>query len=1039
MLQSNLAFIKYLKLSAFGLILFIQNSALAQKTAIYEDESRIYQRAIELFDKEKYAAAQKHFNMFTDKSKDEVYVVNAKYYAATCAMELANNDAPKLLSSIIKNYPQYDKAVLAKYQLARHYYRNKDYKKAAVSLVDFDDAYLDDNQQLEYYFIKGFCNFKIENFDESQKAFKRIKDPKTKYYEAVNYYYGYVCYRQANYDEALEHFGRVKNNKTFGPLSNVYVAQIYFAKKDYSQVIKYCDTITNKDVAIDVAGMLGQSHYIQKNYDKALPYLIKYMNEAPAIPSRNDFYRLAYSFKVNKQYDKAIENFLKVAEEKDTLTQYSFFQLAESYLAVDKKNNARTAFSKCLTLGFITKLNEEALFNNAKLSYEISTNSNALTSLTSFIETYPKSPYITEAKSLISNLLLTSKNYKEAIKILESIDDKDDKDLNNLQKIYYYRAEELYLQNDYKMAAEYFSKVIAGGKYNLQMIGLSHFWLAEIAYKENDFNGATTQFKKAQQVEDLKTTRFYTTSFYSLGYAYLKANDYKNAIESFKKYAELDVKMSNPDIYTDAVTRTADCYFAEGSYAKSIEYYSLVVNKDLNGSDYCLFQKAMIQGVIKKSNDKINTLGLLIERYPKSIFIDDALFERADEQLKSGNLQDALKGFNNIIDNYPRSTFIRKAFLNKGLTLFNLAKDEDAIATMKILSTNYTNSDESRQGLVVLKNILVSKGESETYFDFIKSLPNIIESASSQDSLTYQSAFNNYKAAVEYFSKKDFTSATRDFTKASKGFGNYLNRFAGGYFTAKAYYYKAESDNALKAYDDALVGYEYTANAIRSDFTERSTRQTAVIYYLRKNYEKAFEYYAALERIAGNKDNLQLSLLGQLRAAMIMNKMDTATQVSFRYVNSGIATKEGLSDAKLNIARFYMVRNKPDSAWADFQYLLKENKEKAIGAEANYNIALIQYLRKDYKSSTKTIFELNDNFGNYEYWVAKAFILLADNYVAQKDYFQAKATLQSIIDEYSKDDLKIIALEKLKKIEEDEAKGKLEQKKKVDERIKSRD
>ncbi|MFZ4798036.1 MAG: tetratricopeptide repeat protein, partial [Bacteroidia bacterium] len=210
-------------------------------------------------------------------------------------------------------------------------------------------------------------------------------------------------------------------------------------------------------------------------------------------------------------------------------------------------------------------------------------------------------------------------------------------------------------------------------------------------------------------------------------------------------------------------------------------------------------------------------------------------------------------------------------------------------------------------------------------------------------------------------------------------------------------------------------------------------------YFLRKNYEKAFEYYAALERIAGNKDNLQLSLLGQLRASMIMGQMDTATQVSFRYVNSGIATKEGLSDAKLNIARFYMQRNKPDSAWADFNYLLKENKEKPIGAEANYNIALIQYLRKDYKASSKTIFELNDNFSKYEFWVAKAFILLSDVYVAQKDYFQAKATLQSVIDEYSKDDLKIIALEKLKKIEDDEAKGKLEQKKKVDERIKSRD
>jgi TolA-binding protein len=366
-------------------------------------------------------------------------------------------------------------------------------------------------------------------------------------------------------------------------------------------------------------------------------------------------------------------------------------------------------------------------------------------------------------------------------------------------------------------------------------------------------------------------------------------------------------------------------------------------------------------------------------------------------------------------------------------------KDDEALNTMKTLATTYANTDEARQGLVVLKQILVSKGESDLYFDFIKAIPNFVESASSQDSLTYQSAFNNYKAGLDNYAKKDFTSSNNDFAKASKGFGNYLNRFAGGYFTAKAYYYKAESDNVLKAYDDALVGYEYTANAIRSDFTERSTRQTAVIYFLRKNYDKAFEYYAALERIAGNKDNLQLSLLGQLRASMIMGKMDTATQVSFRYVNSGIATKEGLSDAKINIARFYMLRNKPDSAWADFNYLLKENKEKAIGAEANYNIALIQYLRKDYKACNKTIFELNDNFSKYEFWVAKAFILLSDVYVAQKDYFQAKATLQSVIDEYSKDDLKTIAQEKLKLIEEEEAKGKLEQKKKVDERIKSRD
>ena len=37
---------------------------------------------------------------------------------------------------------------------------------------------------------------------------------------------------------------------------------------------------------------------------------------------------------------------------------------------------------------------------------------------------------------------------------------------------------------------------------------------------------------------------------------------------------------------------------------------------------------------------------------------------------------------------------------------------------------------------------------------------------------------------------------------------------------------------------------------------------------------------------------------------------------------------------------------------------------------------------------------------NYDYWVAKGFILLADNYVALKDNVQAIATLKSVQDNY---------------------------------------
>ena len=40
---------------------------------------------------------------------------------------------------------------------------------------------------------------------------------------------------------------------------------------------------------------------------------------------------------------------------------------------------------------------------------------------------------------------------------------------------------------------------------------------------------------------------------------------------------------------------------------------------------------------------------------------------------------------------------------------------------------------------------------------------------------------------------------------------------------------------------------------------------------------------------------------------------------------------------------------------------------------------------------------------SYDYWIAKGFILLGDNYLAQRDTFQAKETYKSIVDNYQKE------------------------------------
>ena len=93
-------------------------------------------------------------------------------------------------------------------------------------------------------------------------------------------------------------------------------------------------------------------------------------------------------------------------------------------------------------------------------------------------------------------------------------------------------------------------------------------------------------------------------------------------------------------------------------------------------------------------------------------------------------------------------------------------------------------------------------------------------------------------------------------------------------------------------------------------------------------------------------------------------------------------------------------------------------------AESKYYLAMIEFRLSNYKESQKLIFEIQNQVPSYDYWIAKGFILLGDNYLAQRDTFQAKETYKSIVDNYQKessdpDDLKAIAQEKLGALEKD--------------------
>ena len=91
------------------------------------------------------------------------------------------------------------------------------------------------------------------------------------------------------------------------------------------------------------------------------------------------------------------------------------------------------------------------------------------------------------------------------------------------------------------------------------------------------------------------------------------------------------------------------------------------------------------------------------------------------------------------------------------------------------------------------------------------------------------------------------------------------------------------------------------------------------------------------------------------------------------------------------------------------------------GAEAQYFLAYLTYLDEDLEIAEELVFSLADNYSN-DFFIAKAFVLLSDIYLAKGNVFQAKATLESVIENHDDESLVDFARSKWEIIVESEQK-----------------
>jgi len=966
--------------------LLISGSVYSQQSDAINHIDKDFQTALHLYKREKYGASIKHFNSVIQRinnNKNELYV-DATFYTAMAGYHLYNNDAEFKLVLFLKEFPESMHANQAAFTLGNLHYRNRKYQKAIEWLNQVDLFPLSASEKQDFYFKRGICYVNLKENDKALSDFFEIKDQPGPYFETANYYFAHINYDKKNYQTALKTFKKIEETETFSSITPFYIAQIYYLQNNYDSLIVFAEPILqNEEVKEkgEIARLVGESYYRKENYEKALPYLEIYKSEVNNT-NRIDKFQLGYTYYKTGKLDKAEKEFSLVDTESDSLSQAAVYFLADVYVQQERNNYAKNAFKKAANLKFDPIIEEDALFNYGRFAYLTSNDpfNEAAKAFKDYAAKYPKNQRAQEAFTYLVNIYMRTGRYEEGLNELEKVQDKDQKLKEAYQTLAFNRGVQLFKVREFENAISFFNKAKLYNT-NPQIFAESVFWIADCQYHLGNNIEAANTWKNFQTTNGAFLSPLYNLAYYNAGYALYKEKDYKNASTFFRQYTartdEKDTLRLN-----DATLRIADYFYLEKDYNRAIENYLKALNYTKKNTDYAYFQIAVCYGFDDNATLEQNYFKKVIENGKNSKYYLDSRYRMGYSYLRSNQDSEALEQFTKITEEYPTSSYVKRSLLQIGLIHSRARNTENALAAFKKVVDDFPSDQDTKDALAAIKNIYVNQGNIDEFNAFVSGRTDF--SVSELDSA-------NYMAAEQKMFKND------PCVNIVSAFSKYLADFPNAIFAVNARFYRAECYARLNEYEKALEDYFFVTNTPVSNFSEPAYFAGATLAYEQQDYNQAYTLYQGLENVAQYRANIVEAQIGQMRCLYRIGNYEKAIEYANISLEASETPAEIKQEASFLIAESLLMQNKLEQAREAYT-LLAEQYQNKTGAESLYKVAQISYQLADFNAVEELVFKLIQRFPTFDLYKVKGLILLAKSYVELSDSFQAKATLQSIID-----------------------------------------
>ena len=975
--------------------LFAQGPALAGGE-VHDASSRQdpsdFDRARHHFDHHQYAAAIELFDAWVQDpvagdgaagDRKALLQVEAEYRAALCAMYLYHKDAVWRIDRFIERHPESTWVPKLQWALANYEYRRSKWSKAIVSFDALNPRRLSKSMRTEYHFKRGHARFETGDLEGARGDLLRVKeDPaaQPEFLEASEYYLAHIAFAEDRLTTAMEAFESLSAIDAFKDAVPLYIGQILYRLERFEELAERGPSwlAEDRDLAKgdqkELTRILGEAFFHLGDCTSASPYLESAWTHAEAQERTAGFSYIVGTCRLsNGNPSTAITALMRATGGNTPLDQYATHAMGRAYLELNEKPKAQSAFAKAATMDHDLEMREDALFNQAKLAFETDFNpfNDAIAAFEQYLNEYPDSPRRDEAYGFLLDVYLTTRNHVRALDALDKIQRKSPKEKKAYQKLAYNHGVDLF-QSGQTDEADAFFKRSRSFPEDATLAAESHYWQGEIAMKSGSDAPALSHYRTFLNAPGAFNSTKYNEGEYGAGYALFRQRKYRDAQVSFRKYADAETGAGPGGHRADALLRIGDCFYIDKDYGRAVNAYDKALDAGTTQQQYTRYQRAKCLGLNGDLNGQVEGMTGLLEAHPQTTFKGDALTAIGKAEIERNRMNEARSAFEQIRSELPGSPFAKRALVDLALVAIKQNREDDALALWQTISTQYPDDEVTKDAFLLVEPLLVERGQ-------LDNLPDVV--GLSEDDI----AERTYAAAQDLALSGDCAAAAPKLEQFIDKYPNSIRLLAARFHLGQCHFDNDNGDGALEALEAVIA-------APLSDYHEPALVMAATLRYNRDAFDAALEHYRQLEQVAVLKRHVLEARIGIMRCSRALGDGETVLSYVDPILDDSGTPADIRTAAHYNRALILLDRNDP-AAKADLEVLAAGGPH---AEEATHQLAVLILEDGDPVACQAAIFEQLNRFGGGSDWSFHSFLLLAETYIVQEDYFQARTTIDQL-------------------------------------------